>query len=229
MRIRKGTVALIGSGEFLPGSDLLDRALLARLDDAPRVLVLPTASAPDGPEVMERWARMGIEHFERLGASAEAIMIGTREEADSAKLAERIAATNFIYLSGGKPGYLVKTLRDTKCWQAIEQVFQAGGVVAGCSAGAMALAGSLPSFLRSQPALGLAPGLAVIPHFDEIPGWLSGLGRYASRGATVIGVEGSTGLIGSGREWQVAGTGNIFVLNGKSQKRYGSGQSVLLP
>jgi cyanophycinase len=228
MATGKGTIALVGSGEFLPGADPLDRDLLARLETTPRVAILPTASAPDGPGVPERWAKMGIDHFQRLGASPEAVMLLTRQDAASPELAERIASADFVYLSGGKPAYLIQTLLDTPCWRAIEQVFAKGGVVAGCSAGAMALAGNLPGFLRSQPALGLVPGLAVIPHFDEIPGWLSGLGRLAARGVTIAGVEGSTGLVGTGPNWRVVGQGRVTVFNGGSKKRYSAGETVTL-
>lgn len=228
MATGRGTIALVGSGEFLPGADLLDQALLASLEGPAQVAILPTASAPDGPGVPERWAKMGVEHFQRLGATAEAAMLLTRQDADSPVIAERIASANFVYLSGGKPGYLVQTLQNTLCWQAIQQVFEKGGVVAGCSAGAMALAGSLPGFLRPHPALGLAPGIAVIPHFDEIPGWLSGLGRFAARGVTVVGVEGSTGLVGAGQNWRVAGRGSVTVFGGGSKKRYSAGATATL-
>src|SRR5713101_1637936 len=124
MTSTNGTVALVGSGEFLEPIEPLDRELLARLNGTPQVAILPTASALDGPEVPERWAQMGIKHFDRLGVSAEAVMLLTREEAESAELASRIAAANFVYLSGGKPQYLLDTLRDTACWHAIVDVLK---------------------------------------------------------------------------------------------------------
>lgn len=231
----KGTVALIGSGEFLPGSELLDRELLATLKEPARVVILPTASAPDGPAVSERWASMGIAHFKGLGAQAEAVMVLSPQDAASTELARRIAAANLIYLSGGKPGYLVKTLRDSLCWQSIRSVFELGGVVAGCSAGAMALAGALPSFglARPQPALELVSNLVVIPHFDEIPGWLSGLARFSSRpqSMTVIGVEGSTALVGAGADqsWRVVGQGGVTVFGSKGRQRLVNGETISLP
>ena len=53
-----GTVALIGAGEYLPPIATVDKALLERVGDTPRVVVLPTAAAPDGPGIPERWAQM---------------------------------------------------------------------------------------------------------------------------------------------------------------------------
>ncbi len=231
MTSTNGTVALVGSGEFLEPIEPLDRELLARLNGTPQVAILPTASALDGPEVPERWAQMGIKHFDRLGVSAEAVMLLTREEAESAELASRIAAANFVYLSGGKPQYLLDTLRDTACWHAIVDVFAAGGVVAGCSAGAMVLAGHMlawPQFRRTIPALGLAPGIAIIPHFDEIPGWITSIVPMVPKGVTVVGVEGSTALVGSEQSWMVCGRGSITVFAGESKQQYHAGESVPL-
>ncbi len=226
-----GTLALVGSGEFLPPIDPLDRLLLERLADPARVVVLPTASAPDGPGVPERWAKMGVEHFARLGAAVEPAMLLTRADAESETLAAQIAAANFVYLSGGKPQYLVDTLRDTPCWRAIAGVFAAGGVVAGCSAGAMALADRMvdfPRLWRTLPALGLAAGLAVIPHFDELPGLFTGLGRLASRQTSIVGVPGSTGLVGSDAGWTAQGRSPITVFSSQGKKIYAPGEPVLL-
>src|SRR5882724_1349827 len=54
---------LFGSGEFLPWAEPVDTRLVessSRRDG--RVLVVPTASAPEGDAVFERWAAMGTEH-----------------------------------------------------------------------------------------------------------------------------------------------------------------------
>jgi peptidase E len=224
-----GTLALVGSGEFLPPIEPLDRLLLEKLAGPARVVVLPTASAPDGSGVPERWAKMGIEHFTRLGAAVEAVMLLTRADAESEALAGQIAAANFVYLSGGKPQYLVATLRDTPCWRAIAGVFAAGGVVVGCSAGAMALADRMvdfPRLWRTLPALGLAAGLAVIPHFDELPGLFTNLGRLASRQTVIVGVPGSTGLVGSGQHWTAQGRSSITVFTSTGKKTYRPGEQV---
>jgi cyanophycinase len=230
---RKGTAALVGAGEFLPTMDPVDTLLLERLQGAAHVVILSTASAPDGPGVPERWGKMGVEHFTRLGATAEWLALLTRADAESADLAAKIVAANFIYLSGGKPRYLLATLRQTACWHAIEDVFAAGGVVAGCSAGAMALGEQMIDFPRlwhTVPALGLAPGLAVIPHFDELPRLFVGLGRQATRKVTVAGVDGSTALVGSGHDWTAQGRGTVTLFLRKGGKQvYHAGEQAYLP
>ncbi len=229
MNTLPGTLALVGSGEFLAPIEPLDTLLIERLSEPPRVVVLPTASAPDGPGVPERWARMGVEHFTRLGAEVEPVMLLTRKDAESADLAARIAAANFVYMSGGKPQYLYATLRDTPCWQAIQGVFAAGGVVAGCSAGAMVMGERMvdfPRLWRTIPALGLAPGLAVIPHFDELPGMFTGLARPAARQVPIVGVDGSTALVGSDHHWTVQGRGTVTTFTSQGKRVYHAGEQV---
>src|SRR5439155_21584729 len=136
------------------------------------VVVLPTAAAPDGSAVQELWVEMGIKHFSELGASVEPVMLLNRVNANDTGIVAQITAANFVYLSGGKPRYLLETLQGTPSWIAIMNVVATGGGVAGCSAGAMVLGGEVfdfPEIWRTIPALGLVPGIAVIPHFDEIP------------------------------------------------------------
>ncbi len=227
--ISPGTVALVGSGEFLPLIEPLDQLLLKRLHETPRVVVLPTASAPDGPGVPERWAKMGVEHFSRLGTEVEPLMLLTRADAESADLAARIAAANFVYFSGGKPQYLLATLRDTPCWQAIQGVYNAGGVVAGCSAGAMVLGAGMvdfPRLWRTLPALALAPDVAVIPHFDELPRAFTILARPAARQIVIAGVDGSTALVYSDQQWTVQGRGTVTIFGNRGKKVYHAGESV---
>ncbi|HEY0755447.1 MAG TPA: Type 1 glutamine amidotransferase-like domain-containing protein [Ktedonobacteraceae bacterium] len=226
-----GTIALVGSGEFLAPILPLDQKLLAHVQGQPRVVILPTASAPDGGGVPERWAKMGQEHFGSLGAEVEAVMLLTREDALKPELVERIARANFVYFSGGKPRYLLETLRGTPAWEAIAEIYHSGGVVAGCSAGAMAMGARLvdfPKLWQTTAALGLAPGLLIIPHFDEIPKvMLSSLNH--KQGTTTVGVDGSTGLIGHAGVWTVYGTGGVTVFERKERVRYTAGQEIKLP
>src|SRR5947209_4121391 len=199
-----GTVALIGSGEYLPTILPVDKMLLERLSETPRVVVVPTAAVPDGPGVPERWARMGVEHFSQLDVAAEPVMLLNRVNADDPKVARQLTSANFIYFSGGKPRYLLETLKGTASWQAILDVFAAGGIVAGCSAGAMVLGGEMFDFhqlWRTIPALGLVPGISVIPHFDEMPSWLTIATVPAKRNTTVVGIDGATALVRSNAQW----------------------------
>ncbi|HVB74939.1 MAG TPA: cyanophycinase [Ktedonobacteraceae bacterium] len=227
---RSGIVALVGAGEYLPKMNQVDQYLLEQLDERPRVVVLPTASAPDGAGVPERWNTMGVEHFTSLGATVEPLMLLTREDANKPEIVEELAAANFIYFSGGKPSYLLQTLAGTKAWQSIRHVYERGGIVAGCSAGAMVMGAVLfdfPQVWRTIPALGLVPGIAVIPHFDEIPRPLtSTIASIERHKITIVGVDGATALVVSDGHWTVKGTGGVTVITEKQKHRYLAGDEV---
>ncbi|HUX88652.1 MAG TPA: Type 1 glutamine amidotransferase-like domain-containing protein [Chloroflexota bacterium] len=226
-----GTVALVGSGEFLSPMAPVDRALLETLNEPWRVAIVPTASAPDGDAVFERWLRLGDEHFRDLKATVDPIALKTRADAENVELAERISRTNFVYLSGGKPPYLRDTLADTVCWKAIVDVYNRGGVIAGCSAGAMVLGNTMLSFRLTRgavPGLGLIPGIVIIPHFDEFPMNLAGLLVHIPESSVLAGVEGMTALVGRAGQWSVAGRGGVTIADGTTRTRYTAGQAVAI-
>ncbi len=226
-----GTIALVGAGEFLPPMLPVDKYLVERLNETPRVAIVPTASAPDGGDVPERWAKMGVEHFAQLGVAVEPVMVLDRNDANDAAIVSQLAAANFVYFSGGKPRYLLETIQGTAAWQTILEMFVRGGIIAGCSAGAMVLGSALfdfPQVWRTVPALGLVPGIAVIPHFNEIPPAFTSTIAGMRRKMTVVGIDGTTALIGSNGQWVVQGKGGVTVFTAKHKKRYLAGEEVAL-
>ena len=233
-----GTLALVGAGEFLDSMSPVDRQLLDRAGGN-NVVILPTASAPDGPGVPERWIKQGVDHFTKLGAQADGLLVLDRVRSDDAAHADRIRAANLVYFSGGKPDFLRQTLQDTAVWAAVREVFDRGGVIAGCSAGAMIMGGHVPEFSlkagvpwidRWQPSFGLVPNAVIVPHYNEFPEVVVKFmfGRRP-QGSYLIGIDGHTALVGFDHMWQVMGTGRVTVRHGKETKRYTTGQTVPLP
>lgn len=236
MTIQHGTLALVGAGEFLESTRQVDEVLLERAGGK-RVVILPMASAPDGAGVPERWAEMGVKHFNALGAQAEAVMALDRESCHAPENVDAVREADLVYFSGGKPDYLLSTLAGTPLWEAVLSVLDKGGVLAGCSAGAMILGGWIPgnpSFGRLsiwRPAFGLVPNAVIIPHFDEIPRWVTGpLSWLRPRRSTVIGVDGGTALMGNptgtlrgGEAWEVRGKGRVVVRGGGRRMEFRDG------
>jgi cyanophycinase len=207
-------LALVGSGEYLPPMEPVDRELLARLGGSPRVVCLPTAAGREGPERIGYWSRLGVDHFTRLGARAEALPVIDRANADDPALADEIAAADFVYLSGGKPGYLYRTLAGSRTWEAILSVLGKGGLLAGCSAGAMVLGEKFFGFPGWKDGFNLVSGVTVVPHFDELPAaMIRSVRLLAGKGLTVLGVEGNTALVQSEGRWEVLGAGGVAVWN----------------
>jgi cyanophycinase len=225
-----GTLALVGSGEYLPPIAPLDHWLMDRLGQPARVVCLPTAAGTEGEERIKYWCDLGVSHFSQLGAAqVEAVWVIDRPSALDRSLAERVEAANFVYLSGGKPAYLHNTLVGTPVWEAILTVLQRGGVVAGCSAGAMIFGERIPTSLFSnnwQPAFGMLPGTFVIPHYDEIPRvMLQGM-RLVAGTLTVVGVEGSTALVCTPDGICVQGRGSVTLMNNGTELSFKSGAMI---
>ena len=224
-------LALVGSGEYLPGMDAVDRSLLDRLGGSPRVVCLPTAAGTEGSDRVGYWSRLGVAHFTRLGVAVESVPVINRADAENLPLAERVAGANFVYLSGGRPDYLFKTLEGTAVWAAIQGVLVDGGILAGCSAGAMIMGEKMFGFPGWKPAFGLVPGVAIIPHFDEIPRAMSASMRLITGSdLTILGVDGYTALVineqgpGGRAQWEVLGTGGVTVWNHRSRVRHTQGR-----
>jgi cyanophycinase len=204
---------LVGSGEYLQPMQAVDRYLIESLGRPSRVVCLPTAAGTEGDERINYWSDLGIAHFNQLGVEqVEAVRVIDRASANDPALAERIRQANFVYLSGGKPNYLLRTLTGTRALEALLAVYRQGGVLAGCSAGAMVMGECIPGFLRWTEAFRLFPDAVIIPHYDETPAWLSHLVRLLTRrSTTVYGIEGYSALLVNGNELKVIGRGSVTV------------------
>jgi cyanophycinase len=228
-----GPIALVGAGEFLPVMADFDADLLAATGRArPRVAILPTASYPDGEDVFQRWAAMGVAHFAGLGAEVEPVLVRDRMAAEDPVAAQALGEADLIYLSGGKPGYLLDVLRGTATGLALAAAHDRGAVLAGCSAGAMALAGHafdfrarlMPWPLRWGHGLGFASGVSVVPHYDAWPEPFSALiALQAPRGSVVLGIDEETAVVGHDGAWQVHGAARVTIWRGRHRERFRSG------
>lgn len=233
-----GLIALVGSGEYLPVMEDVDRHLLASLNlngRKPRVVCLPTAAGREGGASVDRWSDMGVSHFEKLGADVKALRIIDRQSADDPQWESTLESADLVYFSGGDPGYLHETMDGSLAWNVARRAWDRGAVYAGCSAGAMILARRIPRFrlAQTQSGFGIVPAEFVIPHFDAIPAMFKpltfALRRQLADGEQMLGVDEETALVGRlGGEWRVMGRGSVHVFTKKEEKVYENGQTLAL-
>lgn len=230
--VASGHCCLVGAGEYLEPMAAVDRELLSLTPAAgdgraPRVICLPTAAGTEGETVVARWMSMGIEHFRGLGADAMALRVIDRTTADDIELEHVIGEADLVYVSGGKPEHLLDSLAGTPAWLGILRVLARGGVVAGCSAGAMIMGGLVPSFpnvSRRRPGFGLVPGAVVLPHYDEFFAHLGRLARFGiPDGAFLLGIDGMTGLLVGADGWRVLGERRVVVEADRRRQEYRAG------
>jgi cyanophycinase-like exopeptidase len=224
-----GGLALVGSGEYLPAMEVVDRELLDCLPESPRIVCLPTAAGSEGAARVDYWCRLGEQYFTEIGVSVESLPIVDHASANDASLVARIREANFIYFSGGRPTYLLAVLKNSLAWQAVLNLLEEGGIVAGCSAGAMIMGERIPSFPTWQRAFNLFPGRVVVPHYDEIPpAFARTMKLFISRQRRLVGIDGSTALFIKNGSCRVLGAGYVTTWDQHGIQRFGSGEQFVL-
>lgn len=169
---------------------------------AARYVQLATAAAPEGEQSLRKWHDLGAEAARRLGVEQVVIDVRTRDDANEPRWAELVAGAGLIYLSGGDPHFLARTLAGTMVWNAIVTEWRSGAAIAGCSAGAMAMAGHVVDFRHPRgggiSGLGVLPDIRVLPHFDRMAKWVPDFAMHAAFAgeSRVIGVDEDTALVG---------------------------------
>lgn len=220
-----GPIALHGGGEFLPGDEpFLDELLDATVRTADghaldggaiRVAILPTAASRGLPDRAAAFAVMALEARARARAvaiKAEVARVVDASSAADANVAGVIAAADLIYLPGGDPDIVPSLLGPTAAGRALAAAHRRGAIVAGASAGAMVLADWSWTAQGGIPGLGFAPGLIVVPHYDEIRRieWQGRLDSVAPPGFGYLGLDERTGVISDDSGWRVAGEGAAY-------------------
>lgn len=222
-----GRIALVGSGEYLPVMGEVEAWLLEGRPQ--RYVQLATAAAPEGDSSLKRWHDLGSASATRLGAEQVIIDVRKRADADDPAWVDKIKGAGLIYLSGGNPSYLARTLAGTRVWSAIEREWRAGASLAGCSAGAMALGGYVPDFRHPRnggvDGLGVVPGVRVLPHFDRYTKWMPDFAMrpLVTKGAQILGIDEDTAFLAepsSTPDWTFSVRGRQSVWRIEADRRY---------
>jgi cyanophycinase-like exopeptidase len=228
-----GPIALVGSGEYLPVMQGVEAALLA--GRAPKYVQIPTAAAPEGEKSLNYWVDLGIRQAERIGVSAVPVVVENRADANSPELAQLVKDAGLIYLSGGNPAFLANTLRDSLVWKAIYEAWQDGAALAGCSAGAMALADHIPGLRLTSHAptrgLGAVPHIRVLPHFDRmfahVPDFFARFMNVPD-GVNVVGIDEDTAIVGGPFEWEVKGRQSAWLFVKGHRVEFPAGSQMII-
>ena len=204
-----GTLALVGGEEFGDGCSF-DRVLLDA-SGANEVAIVPAGAAFERPEHVVERAR---KWFDSLGAKVLEIPVLTRGDGLVAENIAAVRSARFVYLVGGSPMHLRSVLKDSPFYEAILEMHEAGGVLAGSGAGADVLCDPMvdPRGGAFTVGLGLVPGISVIPRVntwshDKVHRTM----ELAPAGVAVAGIPEATALIRDDAGWRVDGVGEVVV------------------
>jgi cyanophycinase len=227
-----GPLALVGGDELNPGNEEQDRLLVEAAAGGP-AYVVATAAGRQRPEMAVANA---VRWFAGLGLDVDELPATKRSHVTSSANAARARDGRFFYLVGGDPGVVPKTLAGTPLWDAIVEAWRGGAALAGSSAGAMAFGGwtlirrRMPGDDQRQyrPALGLVPGVAVLPHFETFGHqWVESARTAAPRDDVVLlGIDERSAAVWQGATWTAFGPGAVTVLTTSDQRSFAAGDDI---
>lgn len=245
MEIPKGKLISIGGAED-KGTDLeegfvqrnrlnfFELGILKRIVDetggtGKRIEVITTASSIP-VEVGENY----LSAFGKIGCTNVGIMhIRNREEAMQQEYVDRIKSAHGVMFSGGDQLRLTSIFGGTEIYEILHQrlAHEAGFVIAGTSAGAMAMSNTMIYQGKSDLAhlkgeVKITTGLAFVgnviidSHFDK-RGRFNRLAQAVASNpqCTGIGLGEDTGvIISAGNHLEVVGSGAVVIVDGKDIK-----------
>lgn len=227
-----GYLLLEGGAEFggrMREPDL--RALeLAGGFDAP-LRILPTAATPDHNHIHA--GNNGIRWFQRLGArDVDSLPLIDKASANDEGIARSLRAARLIYLLGGFPHYLAQTLKDSLAWSAVLDAYRNGAVIAGSSAGAMALCQFYydPYEGKTHEGLNLVPNTLLLPHHNTFgKSWAPQLLQQVPT-VTLLGIDEQTAILNDGKDksWTVYGHGGVTLYRDGNIETYKAGEKSLI-
>ena len=237
-----GSLALVGSGEYLPAMAEFEKSLFqdgVKNGKEARYVQIPTAAGRESTDRLEYWKQLGLTQAKAIGVEATYLPIYTREDAFNQKYVDAVANSALMYMSGGDPHHLAEVLIDTPLWSAIVENWKTGASLAGCSAGAMVLSAHIPNFRllkkTATQGLNLLPEIRVIPHFNKFFKWIPESAAkvllHVPDNSILIGVDELTAIVkrSGDTEWVVVGEAKVHVLKGLPDQQLHDGERIKLP
>ena len=234
-----GSLALVGSGEYLPGMSDFEESLLREgisQGKSPIYLQLPTAAGQESEDRLEYWKELGKEQAGRLGIEQRFLPVFTKEDAFNSTFVDLVEDSALMYMSGGDPHYLAEVLSGSPLWDAMFKNWNSGASLAGCSAGAMVMSSTVPNFRFLNRGhvngLGLLPNINVIPHYDKFFKWIpDGAARIMMEVPPeniLIGIDEMTALTRRVNQitWEVVGRSRVHVLRGLPTQQLAAGEFI---
>jgi cyanophycinase len=208
-----GYILLAGGAEFRGRMATPDRQAIKLAGGVrARLSIIPAAAAPD--KTHQHAGQNGVNWFKNLGAvNVTALPLIDRKSANDPAVVQALQRSNLIYMLGGFPRHLARSLAGSDSWQAILAAHRSGAVIAGSSAGAMVLCDHYydPYEKNIFSGLGLIPEACILPHHNTFgKRWAQGLAQRLA-GVVLIGIDEETAMLDDGPDgqWQVNGAGGV--------------------
>lgn len=240
MQMAKGTLIPIGGNED-KGIEVREQYTLEFIEEGilyhvvkeaggtnAKIVVIPTASsipAEVGANYLEAFATLGCDDVTILD-------IRSKKDSEKQESIDLIKSANCIMFSGGNQSKITNKIGGTTIHKILVERYNSeeGFVIAGTSAGAMAMANEMiaggsasESFVKGAvkmyKGLGLIPSLIIDTHFIR-RGRFGRISEAVAQHPTLIGLglAEDTGLIIKNDHFEVIGSGMVIVFDGRKIK-----------
>jgi cyanophycinase len=204
------------------GPALLGRFVELAGGPSARIVIIATASSvPASAEAEHR------EAFTSLGAGhVEALRLSTRAEASDERAAAVLRSATGVFFTGGDQERITRVIGGTATDSLLQSLVAEGGIVlAGTSAGAAAMSGTMivegdgrggvrRSSVRTGPGLEFLPGVLIDQHFAErgrLNRLLTAVALYPHE--LGLGIDEDTAILTDGDRFEVLGNGAVTVVD----------------
>jgi cyanophycinase len=218
-----GSLLIIGGREDKEGDKTILRMLAKKVGKSGKIVIATIASKePQGAfnEYERVFRGLGIRHVHHL-------TVESREEAQLESRRNVLDDADAVFFTGGDQLKITSQIGDTPIYTRLRQLFDAGGLIAGTSAGAsvmtetMMVAGDGDESHRVRSGLALAPGFGFLPnvivdqHFAQRGRIGRLLGAVAQNPRILgIGLDEDTAILVQRGRFQVLGSNAVYVVDG---------------
>lgn len=221
----EGRLLVIGGNEEKEGECRILRSFVEMAGGRDARLVILTTATELPEEVGEEY--QGI--FERLGAGEVRVLHAeTRREASDRSLAETVREASGIFLTGGDQLRLTSILGGSEADRSILRAFRGGAIVAGTSAGASAMAGTMivsgdSADTATRSTVSMAQGMSLVAdvvidqHFAQ-RGRMNRLLASVAQNPHLLGIgidEDTAVLVMPDGRCEVIGSQSVTILDGR--------------
>jgi cyanophycinase len=222
----KGSLILIGGGEDKEERRVILREIARRIDGGKLVLATIASHEPEGyfEAYQKGFADLGLADLVEL-------YIEDRAEASDPKKLAALDGAAGVFFSGGDQLRIVSQIADSPIERRLHAILEAGGLIAGTSAGASMMSHTMlvegPSSeshrigdLHMAPGLGLLADAIVDQHFAERGRFGRLFGAVAHNPRELgLGIDEDTAIIVEGGQARVIGNGCVYVVDGTDVTR----------
>jgi cyanophycinase len=215
----RGALIIIGGHEDKDGEKEILKAVVDALPNKKLVVATIASHEPEGyfDAYQKAFGELGLTDLTE-------IYIDERAEAGDADKLAAFEGAGGVFFSGGDQLRISSQIGDTPLERRVQEIFAAGGVIAGTSAGASAVAETMLVRGASSEShrigdLHLAPGLGLIrdviidQHFAERGRIGRLLGAIALNPRILgIGVDENTAAVVKNGAFEVIGSGAVYVV-----------------